>query len=532
MSTPGPAPQSRTLLFAGAAIVLVGALILAAASVGRPGASPSPSASTSPGPTPSASATESSSPGSPPASPSAPSPSPSPTPPPALAIDARISGQDPFATCQAGGAGRNFPNSEVEPYVVVNPKDPQNIIAAWQQDRWSNGGARGILNAVSHDGGRTWQTTTPAFTTCSAPSGGSSYPRASDPWLAFGADGTAYQTALAVDTGKDRTGVLLSRSTDGGNTWSQPHAVAENTGTRFNDKESVTTDPGDADLVYVVWDRTTGSEELSGGPNQPPRGDIMLARSSDGGTSWEPARVIAQPAGVPVGNVMVVLPDSTLVDVFELVVDSPRGRQASESFIRSEDGGRTWSAPKPIASVIGRELSSPTTGNPIRTGHGLPSVGVDARSGRIVVSWSDSRFAAPGSTSVNLSSSTDGGKTWSAPVKVPSGGPRRIAFTPSVAVTANGTIGVSFYLMLPSADGTLSTDRYVATSHDGLTWSYNRVTKAPFDLRFAPDAFGLFLGDYAGLAAANDQFVAVFATTNQSRRDPTTIVVRSSEATP
>jgi hypothetical protein len=41
-------------------------------------------------------------------------------------------------------AGRtNSLNSEVEPWMDANPTDPDNLIAVWQQDRWSNGGARG-----------------------------------------------------------------------------------------------------------------------------------------------------------------------------------------------------------------------------------------------------------------------------------------------------------------------------------------------------------------------------------------------------
>ena len=531
MSTREGVPQSRGLLLAGGLIALVGAIILTAAVTSRPNASPSPSA-----PAGSLSAPPSSAPPSPSAPSPSPSgspspPSPSPSPPP-LAIDVRISGDDPFVACRAGGPGRNFLSSEVEPYVTVNPTDPANIVAAWQQDRWSNGGARGILNAVTHDGGRTWRSSTPAFTTCSAGQpGASSYPRASDPWVVFGPDGVVYETALAVDTERDRTAVLVSKSTDGGDTWSTPLALAQNAGTRFNDKQSVAIDPRDADLVYVVWDRTTGSEEAPGGQSQPPRGDILLARSSDGGTSWEPARTIAQPSGVPVGNVMAVLPDDVLVDVFELVVDTPRGRQASESFIRSEDGGRTWSAPKPIAPVVGRELTSPLTGNPIRSGHGLPSVATEASSGRVVVTWSDARFAASGAASVNVAVSEDRGRTWSEPAKVPPGGRARFAFTPSVATAANGTIGVSYYGMTVSG-GRLLTDRYLATSRDGKTWREQRLTDTSFDLAFAPDAFGLFLGDYAGLAPIGDRFLAVFATTNPNVRNTTRMLAISGEATP
>ncbi len=48
----------------------------------------------------------------------------------------------------------------------MNPTDPTNVIAVWQQDRWSNGGARGLLTGVSNDRGATWTTTFPHFSTC------------------------------------------------------------------------------------------------------------------------------------------------------------------------------------------------------------------------------------------------------------------------------------------------------------------------------------------------------------------------------
>jgi len=35
------------------------------------------------------------------------------------------------------------------------PTRPQPLIGVWQQDRWSNGGARGLGTGVSFDGGKT-----------------------------------------------------------------------------------------------------------------------------------------------------------------------------------------------------------------------------------------------------------------------------------------------------------------------------------------------------------------------------------------
>src|SRR4051812_16553070 len=55
----------------------------------------------------------------------------------------QITGPSPFATCTvddvAGQDGTNYPDSEIEPWIDANPTDHRNLIAAWQQDRWSNG---------------------------------------------------------------------------------------------------------------------------------------------------------------------------------------------------------------------------------------------------------------------------------------------------------------------------------------------------------------------------------------------------------
>lgn len=56
----------------------------------------------------------------------------------------------------AGQSGTLFLFSETEPWVAVNPADPKNVVGAFQEDRWSSGGARNLVAATSFDGGRTW----------------------------------------------------------------------------------------------------------------------------------------------------------------------------------------------------------------------------------------------------------------------------------------------------------------------------------------------------------------------------------------
>jgi hypothetical protein len=101
------------------------------------------------------------------------------------------SGPSPFADCTAlapgSPPGTNVLNAEVEPFVAVNPTNPKNVVGVFQQDRWSNGGARGLVTAVTKDGGKTWKRTFAHFSTCSGgtAANGGNYDRASDPWVTF-----------------------------------------------------------------------------------------------------------------------------------------------------------------------------------------------------------------------------------------------------------------------------------------------------------------------------------------------------------
>jgi hypothetical protein len=64
---------------------------------------------------------------------------------------------DPFVNCLVGaGTGLAYARSEVEPYAAINPKDAANIITVQQQDRWNNGGARGLSASVTKNGGTSW----------------------------------------------------------------------------------------------------------------------------------------------------------------------------------------------------------------------------------------------------------------------------------------------------------------------------------------------------------------------------------------
>jgi hypothetical protein len=190
-------------------------------------------------------------------------------------------------------------------------------------------------------------------------------------------------------------------------------------------------------------------------------------------------------------------------------------------------------------------ISDPDDGDPVRTADIIPDVAVDPNSGQLYAVWQDQRFDDGQHDSIALSTSTDGGLTWTQAVKVnktptdiPSGNQQ--AFTPSVDVAEDGTVSVTYYDFrnnTPDPD-TLPTDYWVVHCHTSTTvdcsqdtqydGSEVRLTDTSFDMEKAPVARGYFVGDYEGLA--NDigdegaDFAPFFSQTHAD--DPASIFFR------
>jgi hypothetical protein len=415
------------------------------------------------------------------------------------AIEIPMSGQSPFAAGCApeGQVGAAIPNTSVEPLVAADPGDPEHLVGVWQQDRWTNGGASGTLAAVSRDGGWNWTLSIPRFTRCT----GGARDRASDPWVSISPDGTVHQIALGIDrvgTANQSNSVLVTKSRDGGLTWSDPTTLIRDTD-GGDDKESITADPTDARYVYAVWDRTDP------GNRQP----AYFSRTTDGGATWEPARVIYDGGGAvyTTGNIIGVLPDGTLVDVMSLY----RGSGVSLAVMRSRDHGATWSQPIIVSAIQTAGTLDTKTRAGVRAGSGLPSIAVDGNSGALYIAWQDSRFAGGRHDGIVLSKSADGGLTWMLPQQA-NQAPDFQAFTPAVAVAPDGRVAVTYYDFRNDTNdaAVLLTNRWQVTSADGgATWTETPVG-ATFDLLKGPalSPSTLFLGDYQGLAASAHSFVS------------------------
>jgi hypothetical protein len=464
-----------------------------------------------------------------------------------------ISIPSPFAACDVSGqGGTNYLNSEVEPWVAVNPADASNIVAVWQQDRWSNGGARGLLTAASHDGGASWTHSFAHFSSCSGgtAANGGNYERASDPWVTFSPNGDVYQISLSVNLFNNfATAILVSKSTDGGDTWSEPTTLIRDTDPfKFNDKESITADPTNSNFAYAVWDRTRFPSEmhnLNALHAFSFRGDTMFSRTTDGGQTWEPARAIFAPREnkFAIGNQIVVLPNGTLVDLFTLFQGSGTNSPGVfQALIRSTDRGVTWSDPIVISRAKHVGAFDPDTGRPIRAEGSVADVAVDPSNGNLYAAWQDERFTK-NVDEIAFSMSTDGGFHWSTPIRVnqtPRSSDTAIeqAWVPNVHVARDGTVGVSYYdfrFNTPAPGAT--TDYWLVHCHSGCSSRANwgdevRLTDVSFDMEQAPAArgpFGFFLGEYEGLEVAGaGGFRPLFAKVNDGQpANRTDIVTRT-----
>jgi hypothetical protein len=249
-----------------------------------------------------------------------------------------------------------------------------------------------------------------------------------------------------------------------------------------------------------------------------------------------------------IGHQIAVLPDGTLVDSFTLLNGSgnqpAKAAQNSLAIIRSTDKGVTWSAPIIGPSIQPLAVTDPDTGASVRTGEILADFAVDPNNGNLYLVWSDARFSNFKHNDIAFAMSSDGGLTWSTPIKI-NQAPTALAdgnqqaFVPSVAVAANGTVAVTYYDFRNNTGAPgVPTDYWLVHAASAFTnpasWTRDekRLTDTSFDLELAPSSGGFFLGDYEGLAAGGNRFYALFTQTGSGADGKSNIWFRDPVAAP
>jgi hypothetical protein len=403
-----------------------------------------------------------------------------------------------------------------EPSMALDPRDPNRLVSLFQVRRFKDGGSAAIGYATSHDGGAIWaRGILPGLTRAS----GGEFPRASNPTVAFGPDGTVYAESLLVTPSRracvpaSRTAIAVQRSTDGGLSFGPPVIAQDDRASchgtlKINDKPWIAVDTSDGPhrgRLYLVWTQL---------PSQ-----LVERHSDDGGTHWSALQRIAFP-GDAIGAVALVGPDGNVT----IVLNNGDHVNPVAYAISSPDGAASWGEP--------RRISRLRAGGPdgIRLGPpgGFPAAAVDPTDGALYVAWRDYRFRrntlAPAAHAVAysdilISRSRDGGRTWSAPRRITARARASTLqnFMPAVAAHG-GDVSVSY---LAAREGSLLARPLLSVSHDGGATFDGAIGLGPrLDLRYAArTCFGCgtryaertrFLGDYMGIAAGPGLAYAVW----------------------
>lgn len=193
---------------------------------------------------------------------------------------------------------------------------------------------------------------------------------------------------------------------------------------------------------------------------------LELFRSDDDGRTFSAPRLITKARSEEIGintTGLAVLSDGTLVHSY---IDFPLGkmqdtiRESSNWAMVSRDGGETFSEPV----LVGKQILLPKSMDKEHFAplHSFPQMA--AAGDRLYMAWTDFRSGRP---QVMLTSSTDRGKTWSElrPVAgpLPEGA---YSFLPALAVNKDGVLGVS-WLDTRAHPGTERYDAYFSASLDG-----------------------------------------------------------------
>lgn len=309
-------------------------------------------------------------------------------------------------------------------------------------------------------------------------------------------------------------GVSFSKSSDGGATFGDPSpVVSEDITQHIVDKDWMTTDPKDPANVFVTYTDFDITGANLGCDNL---GDILASiRAVAFNTSGTPTATLQVAQGacneVVQGSQVAAAADGTVYFAWEKIgVD---GVTREIDVAKSTYTAGAFSAPVVLKTFLVQCAGDCLQLQGMIRINEFPSLAV-SKAGAIFIAWNDGDnpvfdalapftsgglSATYGFTDIKFSKSTDGGATWSAPVRVNTNPAPSVTdhFEPALAV-GSGRVAICFYDRRNDPRNFLI-DRFCANSTDGgATWSNARITARNFSSVTAQD-FVLaptYMGDY------------------------------------
>jgi hypothetical protein len=425
------------------------------------------------------------------------------------------------ATLSASGGGSSFvvnvsndTTSQNETPLAVNPTNPQNLITGANDWNWNDGCA---VNA-SFDGGKSWTKTLPngfipgitKYTNDPAVAGTGPYDYGGDPAVAFGPDGSAYFACFGYQAGSPHgVTLLLSRSTDGGRTWTaggtgapltlvtnfNGNGQARGSTGQFPDHESMHVAPDGT--IYITWAQFTGLSSHS---------PVYVATSTNGGRSF------SAPIAVTSGSIrndqdQRIVTDPRTGTAYLTFDNSVQGGKGTAMFLSvSNDRGASWSAPVRFGTFQNPVCLFPPScfniaGGQFRGPGSYPVPAFDPTRNRLFVAYTDITGGF-GQVFLTSASATQLG-TWTTPQVVSPAPADRINVEMSIE-PASGRIDMMTNDRSWSGNALFDVT-YFGSVDGGATWSTRRITRTSWD----PSQYGVpsgsgvrpFIGDYDGIVS-------------------------------
>ncbi len=417
----------------------------------------------------------------------------------ALALSALQIDFDPFTQANCAASGITNHQANVEPDSFSNGS---TIVASYQVGRIFDGGACAIGFSTSTDNGATWTNgLLPGITKWTTGATGP-FDRATDPAVAYDAQDNVWMIStlpLNEAGGVKGVGVLTSRSTDGGLTWSNPVAIPTTAGMISPDKNWIVCDNTATSPFYgncyTEWDDNGAGNRME------------MSTSTDGGLTWSVAATNG--AGI-IGGQPVVRPDGTVI------VPTDNANESAIGAFNSTNGGVSWSAVTTITTIKHKAAAGSLREGP------LPSAEIDGN-GTVYVVWADCRFrtGCKANDIVITHSLNATGTSWSAITRVPidATGSGINHFIPGLAVNkatsgATAQLGLTYYFY-PKGTTQLSVG-FISSADAGGTWNTAQTIISGMNSTWAANTSqGRMVGDYISTSYTSDNLAhGIFGAAN------------------